>query len=296
VSASTNAGPPNEALGRLRQQLAEGRRLPPKYAAVADYVLREPDQVAFMTAAELAQAVGVSEATVIRFASSLSFSGYPAFQREFQRVLQEELTTVRRLQHAIAEGDPEPEETIAQRELVNVRRTFDQLAPAEVRAVAEAVLAAQSVRVIGLRASACLADYLAYQLSQVLPGVRAITHGGADAVESLVAAPDALVIAFAFPRYPRETVELVRAARDAGCTVVAITDGFGSPIAEGAAHVLLAPTTSPTFVDLSAAPLAVAAAVVYEISRIDEARALAALGEFERRAEQARLYWSARTG
>jgi DNA-binding MurR/RpiR family transcriptional regulator len=291
VSVPTDARPPNEALTRLRQQLADGRRLSPKYATLADYVLREPDRVAFMTAAELAQAVDVSEATVIRFASSLSFAGYPAFQREFQRVLQAELTTVRRLQHAIAEGDGEPEETIVQRELANVRRTFDQLSPDEVRAAAEAVLAAPAVCVVGLRASACLADYLTYQLAQLRRGVRAIRRGGADAVEVLLATPGALVVAFAFPRYPRETLELVRAAREARRTVIAITDSFGSPIGEGAAHVLVAPITSATFVDLFAAPLAIAAAVVHEVSRLDEARALAGLGEFEQRAEQARLYW-----
>jgi DNA-binding MurR/RpiR family transcriptional regulator len=293
VSASTNPSASNEALARLRQQLAAGRALSPKYAALADFVLREPDRVAFMTAVELARAAGVSEATVIRFAASLSFSGYPEFQREFQRVLQAELTTVRRLQHALGADDADPEGTIAGRELANIGATFDALDPADVRAVAQLLLAAPALRVVGLRASVCLADYVAYQLAQILPDVRPVTSGGSDAIEQLLATPAAVVVAFAFPRYPRETVELVRAARDAGRAVVAITDGFGSPICDGAERVLLAPVSSPTFVDLYAAPLAVAAAIVYELSRLDETRALAALSEFERRADQARLYFAA---
>ena len=231
VSASTNPSASNEALARLRQQLAAGRALSPKYAALADFVLREPDRVAFMTAVELARAAAVSEATVIRFAVSLSFSGYPEFQREFQRVLQAELTMVRRLQHALGADDADPEGTIAGRELANIGATFDALDPADVRAVAQLLLAAPALRVVGLRASVCLADYVAYQLAQILPDVRPVTSGGSDAIEQLLAAPAAVVVAFAFPRYPRETVELVRAARDAGRTVVAITDGFGSPTA-----------------------------------------------------------------
>ena len=39
--------------------------------AVADYICEHPDMAAFMTAELLAQAVGVSESTVVRFASSL---------------------------------------------------------------------------------------------------------------------------------------------------------------------------------------------------------------------------------
>ena len=218
---------------------------------------------------------------MIRFAASLSFAGYPAFQREFQRVLRAELTTVRRMQQALSTDDASPEATIAGRELANIRRTFEQLEPAEVRAVAEEVVTAPSVRVVGLRASACLADYLAYQLSQVRPDIRSITSGGADATEVLLGAPDALVIAFAFARYPREAVELVRAARLAGRSVVAVTDAFGSPICDGATRVLVAPASSPTFVDLYAAPFAVAAAIVYDVSRLDERRALAGLARFE---------------
>jgi DNA-binding MurR/RpiR family transcriptional regulator len=283
----------NLALERLRDHVGTGRLLSPKYGVLADYVLREPDRVAFMTAAELARVVGVSEATVIRFAASLSFSGYPEFQREFQRMLRDELTTVRRMQASLSAGDAAPESTIAEHELANIRKSFENLASDDVRAVAEAVLRAGSVRVVGLRASACLAAHLAYQLSQMLPNVEAVTRGGADAQEAISGVDDVLVIAFAFKRYPRETVELVAAARESGLPIVAITDSFRSPICDRPAHVLLAPVSSPTFVDLFAAPLAVASAIAYDVSRLGEQRALEGLERFERRADGARLFWDA---
>ena len=48
---------------------------------IAQYMMEEYDKAAFMTAAKLGSTVGVSESTVVRFAVSLGFDGYPAMQR-----------------------------------------------------------------------------------------------------------------------------------------------------------------------------------------------------------------------
>jgi DNA-binding MurR/RpiR family transcriptional regulator len=47
---------------------------------IAQYIMEEYDKAAFMTAAKLGKTVGVSESTVVRFAVSLGFEGYPTMQ------------------------------------------------------------------------------------------------------------------------------------------------------------------------------------------------------------------------
>ena len=54
---------------------------------VADYVLSDPIQAAFMTVDQLAHAVDVSTATIVRFSLELGYSGYTEFQGELQEYL-----------------------------------------------------------------------------------------------------------------------------------------------------------------------------------------------------------------
>lgn len=73
--------------------------------AVADYICEHPDMAAFMTAELLAQAVGVSESTVVRFALELGFGGYPDMRRSVQQLLRSKISTEGQSAPAEAEAD-----------------------------------------------------------------------------------------------------------------------------------------------------------------------------------------------
>ncbi len=74
------------------QRLSKGQKL------IAEYILNNYDKAAFMTAAKLGIAVGVSESTVVRFANELGFTGYPKLQKALQELIKNKLTTVQRLE------------------------------------------------------------------------------------------------------------------------------------------------------------------------------------------------------
>ena len=48
---------------------------------IGNFILSHYDKAAFMTAAKLGESVGVSESTVVRFASEIGYDGYPELQR-----------------------------------------------------------------------------------------------------------------------------------------------------------------------------------------------------------------------
>jgi DNA-binding MurR/RpiR family transcriptional regulator len=54
------------------------------FARLADYLLDSYIEVAFMTATELANQLGIDAATVVRFSQHLGFTGYPELLREVQ--------------------------------------------------------------------------------------------------------------------------------------------------------------------------------------------------------------------
>lgn len=48
---------------------------------IAEYIMHNYDKAAFMTASKLGGIAGVSESTVVRFATELGFDGYPGLQK-----------------------------------------------------------------------------------------------------------------------------------------------------------------------------------------------------------------------
>ena len=77
---------------------------------IADFVSKNYDKAAFMTAGKLGRAVGVSESTVVRFASDLGYDGYPEMRKALQEMIRSRLTSVQRIEvarefgaHAVAD-------------------------------------------------------------------------------------------------------------------------------------------------------------------------------------------------
>ena len=67
---------------------------------IGNYILQNYDKAAFMTASKLGKKVGVSESTVVRFASELGYDGYPSMQRALQEMIRSRLTSTQRIQQA----------------------------------------------------------------------------------------------------------------------------------------------------------------------------------------------------
>src|SRR5262249_58181588 len=61
-------------LGTLAPSLRESER------KIADYILARPEEIIYLSVTELADRTDTSEATVIRFAQRLGYSGYAALK------------------------------------------------------------------------------------------------------------------------------------------------------------------------------------------------------------------------
>ena len=75
-----------------------GRRLSKSHRRIAEYITAHYDKAVFMTAARLGECVGVSESTVVRFASALGYEGYPQLQRSLQELVSHRLTANQRFE------------------------------------------------------------------------------------------------------------------------------------------------------------------------------------------------------
>lgn len=212
--------------------------LTPIHRRMGEYVLANPFRAATMHIDELANAVGASVATANRFARALGFDGYPALRAALVRGYEATLAPVERLrsaqeQEAAMRGGELIDAAFTQA-IANLERTRTQLERAHVEAAVDAILAARRIFILGAGASGFLAGLMEHALSVCHDHVQslAMVGGPTNAARRLFSAgPGDLVIAIAFPRYVRDTVEFARRAAAQGATVLALTDGPASPLA-----------------------------------------------------------------
>lgn len=247
--------------------------------------MRHAGAAAYLSAAEVAELAGVSQPSVTRFAMALGHDGYPALRRRLR-----ELTVTGSA--GPAAGNALQRAVHAERD--NLDRLAAQLADAgRVAEVGKLLAASRPLPVLGLRAAAPLAAYFAYFAAKVHPDVRVLDDGGSmlvDRLDQAVAAGATAMLAFVLPRYPRETLDALREARDAGLTVVAITDSPVSPATEHAEVVLPAAVGADLVFDLHTAPMTLAMVVLQAICDAAPAETQNRLEAFESSAARRQLF------
>jgi DNA-binding MurR/RpiR family transcriptional regulator len=273
-SASPDIGFAESSLGQsLLRVLAEGSA---SNRAIADYVLRNQVRVTALGIEELADACDVSTATISRFARDLGFRNYAAMRGAVAETLQSVLQPVEKLRSTIARRAAKASpalESLGYAEAA-ITATSRALAGTQVDRVGAVLTKARTVYVLGFGLSSFLAGALAMHLQPFCRHVvEAAASGGTEVAASHLATitdKDVLVV-ISLPRYTLDAASLTRFARDAGATIVSITDSPASPLAELGHHVLYAHSTHPVLPSSSSAALAVIEALAVSLMTSNKA-------------------------
>ncbi len=195
-----------------------------------------------MTAARLAANTGVSESTVVRFASELGFGGYQSFQRELQSVAKMQLTSIQRIELASDRIDGENVfESVARADIQSIENALNELDINEFNAAVNVLLKAKNIYIVGVRSAAALANIAYIYLNMLFPNVRLVSSiVSGDMFSQMVhAGKGDVVLAISFPRYSKTTYNAVNFAYTQGAQVIALTDSKDSPIVDTATHALV---------------------------------------------------------
>ena len=118
--------------------------------AIAQYLQDHPEEVAFMTASRLGATVGVSESTVVRFATEIGYSGYPAMQQAVQEMIRNKLTSFQRLEMTSRNIPPEKLlEAVLGQDIDILRHTREDLDSTAFYQAVDALISARKVYVMG---------------------------------------------------------------------------------------------------------------------------------------------------
>ena len=236
---------------------------------IAGYILENYDKAAFMTASKLGKLVGVSESTVVRFASELGYDGYPSMQRALQEMIRSRLTSTQRIQAA---GDLLDREdllgAVLQSDIDKLREIVGEADRAEFDNVVERIMRARHIYILGVRSSLFVAGYLNFYMHLLCENVTLVQSNAAGEIfEQLFRiGPEDVMIAISFPRYSKVTMNTVKFARDRGASIIAITDNELSPVYQMSDAALLAPCEMISFVDSMVAPLSLINALLVALA------------------------------
>jgi len=206
---------------------AVSSELTPAERRIAEAVLAEPTLLAFGTVSDLANHVGTSRPTIVRFANTLGFEGYTQLQRHVRVDLSHRLARPsERIRH-------EKQSALPAKMAINsaITSVFNALEGNRLAELAAPIVNAKNVWLLSGETSQAGAHAFYSGLSMVRPGVRFLEEHSFGTDLSDAGPRDAAVV-FDFFRYRRQVTNAARVFADSGVTVVAITDSPLSPLVE----------------------------------------------------------------
>lgn len=235
---------------------------------IAKYILENYDKAAFMTAGKLGQIVGVSESTVVRFASELGYDGYPEMRKAIQEMIRSRLTSVQRIEVAKELiNDEAVLESVLRSDIEKLENTLDECDKLSFAAAVDSILNGRHVYIVGMRSSTCLANFMGFYLNLLLENVHIIQDTTVSEVyEQIIRIKEGDVfIGISYPRYSSRTVKAMKFAKSTGATVIGITDGKSSPFVGVADILLFAKSDMVSFLDSLVAPLSLINALIVSV-------------------------------
>ena len=277
-----------------REIKGRGNQLSQAQRKLLEYVLAHEEEAVFLKIGDLARQGKVSLATVSRLSRALGFKGFPEFQRELQRLFRHRLTTTSRLQNTVkkAAGEKNILAKVLQNDMVNIAETLKQTSPAEFQRFVKGLASAARIVIVGLRSAHSLAVFMAVALEFLQKEVWLVQPGMGDMWDRLTGLKKGdVVVGISFPRYTKQTVEVLRFAKAQGLKTLAITDTLLSPLAHYADHVLTARYKMDSFIESFTAAFSLINALVTALGIQSPQNTYASLQRLERIWRTQQIYY-----
>lgn len=235
------------------------------HKAIASFISDHYDEAAFMTAAKIGQTVGISESTVVRFATGLGYDGYPEFQKALADWVQSKLNRVEKMGTKYkSNSQSEIIHSVLTADVQKIQDTLTNLDPANFSDAVDIILNSETVYVVGLRSCEPLADFLHFYLGMIRGNVVLLkTTSVTEMFEQMIRINERdCVIGISFPRYSMRTLKAMEFAKDRRAKIITITDSIHSPMNLYSSCNLLARSDMVSIVDSLVAPLSLINALV----------------------------------
>ena len=237
MSIETDREPPRDFRALRDLMVSEAIKLPKRLQQVANFAMSNPDEIAFGTAASIAERAQVQPSTLVRFSQAIGYRGFSELQEVFRERLRDRPSNYTQRLEQLREnaGSSSSVATLlegfcraAGRSLEVLR---DRIELSQIDAAAARLAAAETIYLIAQRRAFPISAYLSYAFGQL--GVKNVLIGsaaGTDAETLSFASERDAAIAISFTPYAPTTLTHVRQVGARGAPVIAITDSPFSPL------------------------------------------------------------------
>ena len=252
----------NELLNRINSSyssMSKGQKL------LATYITYNYDKAVFLTAAKLGTTVGVSESTVVRFATHLGYKGYPEFQKALEELVRNKLNSVQRMEVTYGRiSQSKILETVLNSDADKIKTTMEKIDHNAFELAVNTILNAKNIYIVGIRSCAPLASFLGFYLTLMFDHVQLLTtNSSSELFEQMVRIDkEDVIIGISFPRYSMRTLKALEFANNRNAKVITITDSVHSPMNLYSSCNLIADSDMASIVDSLVAPLSVINALI----------------------------------
>ena len=214
---------------------------------VADYILEKPELVIGNSLSDTAAGCKVSEPTVLRFLRKIDFTSYQLFKINLAQDLSENTPDEVYGEVEFKDSTEQIMDKIIQSTIHSIQDSREMLDPKEIERVADKIMAAKKVLIIGMGASGSVATDLYHKLLKLR--VNAVCSNDAHMINilSIDLDPDDLMIVVSHSGESREVLDAVSLAKDQKCQICAITSYEKSTLANKADYLLCSSSLETKF-------------------------------------------------
>jgi DNA-binding MurR/RpiR family transcriptional regulator len=254
-------------LDEIRKQLND---FTPRHRAFAEFVLQNPETLAFLSITDIAKEAGVSQTTIVRFCNVLGYDGYAQLVREVRQTIQAEIGSagrfkiVRRMRRdSKIKQSRSVFENLLEQEIENMSNLAKNIKIADFYRCIDFMAKADQICIIGCMSSASIAQFFGDILSRIFQRID-VLYGHSVMASAICQrlTPKSLVFLISFPQYARATEELGRLATENRANIVVITDNNNSPIVPLATLSLFIPVSIQSYLESYSAPMALISILV----------------------------------
>lgn len=255
-------GNTNDLTSRINEcygSLSKGQKI------LATYITDNYDKAVFLTAAKMGQVVGVSESTVVRFATHLGYKGYPEFQKALEEMVRNKLNSIQRMEVTYGRiSQSHILETVLQSDQEKIKDTLEHIDEHAFELAVDTIIKAKHIYIVGIRSCAPLAAFMAFYFNLMFENVTLLqTNNSSELFEQMVRiSKDDVIIGISFPRYSMRTLKAMEFANNRNAKVITLTDSVHSPMNLYSSRNLIARSDMASIVDSLVAPLSVINALI----------------------------------
>lgn len=226
TNGASNNAPVENALTRIQVARPAMARSAQR---IADYVLAEPEAIMGMSVTDLAEAVEVSDGSIINFCRSIGLSGF----QQLKLSLAQELVQPVQFIHEDLDRDDSIDaicRKVFHSGIQALRDTMSVIQPDTLTAAMQMIRASKRVEIYGIGSSAPIAEDAHYRMIRIGLDARAVTDSHIQAISASRCDPDVAVLTVSHTGATHETVAATRLAKEAGAKTIVITNFARSPI------------------------------------------------------------------